>query len=326
MAEAKVSGDVATYFGQYNSGAKNYTSHFANASEGHIKVSGTSGSLTGYLEVELRDDRYGRGAVKIPASTDSSGDTTDAMTIDPSNGNGTNFNVAQLNVKWQSDALSVQLGTVTNGVACTYAISSGLKTTTTVGLGTYISCSGYLEQDGIQVNYAIPAIKGFAGLTIAPTTMGQAMAISATGTLADMVGFRFNQTSYTVDDYSSADDTAVSNSAMHVGFMMPFGTMSVSLDISSKTNDAKNDYSSTAVQFRAGQVGPGTVIVTVASDENKAVGGDPLNKVGTTGLVYAIDLDKGARADFFYAAKTTTPEVGDATTTSTIGGGLAIGF
>jgi hypothetical protein len=299
MAEAKVSGDVATYFGQYNSGAKNYTSHFANASEGHIKVAGSSGPITGYLEVELRDDRYGTG---------------------------NNFNVAQLNAKYVADALSVQIGTVTNGVACTYAISSGLKTTTTVGLGTYISCSGYLEQDGIQVNYAIPAIKGFAGLTIAPTTMGQAMAISATGTLADMVGFRFNQTSYTVDDYSSADDTAVSNSAMHVGFMMPFGTMSVSLDISSKTNDAKNDYSSTAVQFRAGQVGPGTVIVTVASDENKAVGGDPLNKVGTTGLVYAIDLDKGARADFFYAAKTTTPEVGDATTTSTIGGGLAIGF
>jgi hypothetical protein len=298
MMAAKVSGDVHTYFGSYNSGAKDYTAWFANSSEAHISVTGGSGPLTGFIQVEPRDDRYG---------------------------GGNNFNNAQLAVTYTADALSVKLGTVSNGVACTYSISNGLGTTTTAGYGTYVKCGGYLEQDGIQINYAIPAIKGFAGLTIAATSGGQKTALSASGTLADFVGFRFNSSSFVTDDYSVGTDTAATDSILHIGVKVPFGSMSVSLDITNTSNEDKTTEASTAIQFRAANVGPGTVIVTVASDDDQN-DGNAVSKDAYTGLAYSIGLDKGASADFFYASKANTPDGGDTTTSSYIGGGLNVAF
>jgi hypothetical protein len=295
MMAAKVSGDVHAYMGQYTTGAEGYTAHFKTATESHINVSGSSGSISGFLQVESRSNAV---------------------------------NNTQQSVKWTSDALSVQLGTVSNGVSCTYAISSGLGTTTTAGLGTYVRCWGYHETDGLQVQYAIPAIKGAVQLSIFPLgdTTGQSMAIGATGTLADMVQFRFNQTTDTNQDYTVSGSTATADSAMHVGFKMGFGAMSISLDLSTKTPESKADASSTAIQFRMADLGPGSLAVTVASDEYKLAGGDPDNKTSNTALAYLIPMDKGARFDVFYAAKTTTPEGGSATTLSTIGGGLNLAF
>ncbi|NQU65562.1 MAG: hypothetical protein HQ517_14930 [SAR324 cluster bacterium] len=298
MAEANVSGDVHSYFGQAASGVEGSAGRFAVASEGHVNVTGNSGSLSGFLQLETRDDRYGANS---------------------------NINNAQLNVAYTADALSVKLGTVNTGIACTYAISNGLGTTTTVGYGTYIACMGYLEQDGIQLQYAIPAIKGAVQLTIAPHAMGQKVAIGATGTLADMVGFRFNQTTDTADDYSVDTDTAASDSYMHIGFKLPMGAMSFSLDISTATLDNKTTSGSNAFQFRMAELGPGTLAVTLAQGETK-FDGNPVDKTGHTGLSYLIGLDKGARADFFYAAKTVTPEGGTAVTASYVGGGLNLSF
>jgi hypothetical protein len=298
MAEAKVSGDAHAYFGQYTSGAEGYTAHFATASEGHISVTGAAGPLSGFLQVEQRDDRYATG---------------------------NNVNNAQLAVTYKADALSVKIGTVSTGYSCTYAISNGLKTTTTAGYGTYVRCWGYMEQDGIQVNYAIPAIKGFAGLTIAPTTGGQKMAVTATGTMAGMVGFRLNSTSVTTDDYADDSDTAATDSYLHLAVKVPIGSMSISLDISSNSLEDKSTDSSNAIQFRAADIGPGTIVVTVASDEYKN-DGNPESKSTNTGLSYLIALDKGARFDAFYAAKSTTPEGGDAVTSSYIGGGISVAF
>lgn len=303
MAEAKVSGDAHSYFGQYTTGAEGYTAHFITASEGHISVTGSAGPLSGFLQVESRDD----------ARTKST--------------SGNNVNNAQLAVTYKADALSVKLGTVSNGVSCAYAISNGLKTTTTAAYGTYVKCAGYMEQDGIQVNYAIPAIKGFAGLTIAPSTGGQKIALSATGLLADMVGFRFNQTTVTTDNYADDSDTAASDTYMHVGFKLPLGTpkMTLSLDISNTAMESKATEASTAIQFRAADIGPGTIVVTIGMDDDQN-DGTAVSKTSQTGLSYLIALDKGARADFFYAARTDTPEGGDAQTSSWIGGGLSVAF
>ena len=289
MADVKVNGDVATYYGQYNTGEEGYAAHFANASEGHIKVTGKQGPISMFLEVESRDDRYGTG---------------------------NNLNNLQLAATWASGPLSVKMGTVTTGLACEFALSSGLKTTTTLGLGAAGGCAGYYEQDGIQATYMIPAIKGAAMLTIMPSTGGQIMALGATGMIADMVGFRFNQSNNTTDDFTDDTDDAVTDSEMHVGVKVPLGSakmllsleMNTTLDkeatnpVTQAATDKDLKRSDMAVQFTGKDMGPGTLIFTYAT-KNMTFDGDAVVAISDMDLVYRFDLAKGVGFDVFYLSQ-----------------------
>ncbi|MFH2129821.1 MAG: hypothetical protein ABIK68_05545 [bacterium] len=308
MAEANVSGDVASYFGQYNTGATGYSAHFITASEGHINVTGASGPIKAFLQVESRDDRYGFG--------------------------GNNLNNAQLNVTYTVGALGVTLGTVNEGLACEMGLSSGLKTTTTLGYGAAGGCAGYFEQDGIQLSYAIPAIKGAVYLTVQPTTLGQITAFSAAGMIADMVGFRFNTTSDVADDYSVSTDSKVTDTYNHVAVLVPLGTPKMTLSVEVNTTEdksagvsTKNERTDTLVQFKGADLGPGMVIATYATKAAKAAGTKTAT-ITDMDLVYRLDLDKGVGADFFYLSQATKSELpGGTTTTKTwIGGGLFASF
>jgi hypothetical protein len=289
-ADVKVSGDVATYFGQYNTGVEDYTAHFDNASEGHINVTGKSGPISLFLQVESRDDGYGY--------------------------DGNNLANAQLAATWTAGMASVKLGTVTSGLACEFALSSGLKTTTTLGKGAAGGCAGYFEQDGIQAQYVIPAIKGAVNLTIMPTTTQQVTAIGATGMIADMVGFRFNQSSVVSDDVADPDDDKVTDTMMHLAVKVPLGSPKFLLSLDYNTTEDKNAMDpvtqgtselvgkrvDTAIQFTGKDLGPGTLIFTYAT-KKQTFDGDELVTITDMDFVYRIDLGKGVGFDIFYLSQ-----------------------
>ncbi len=311
-AETKVSTDVHAYYGQYNSGADGYTAHFINATEAHVSLSGGDGPIKGFMQVEARSDA-------ATQKVDSTGtDITSSKN---------NLNNAQLAVTYTTGALSVKVGTVSNGATCFYALSNGLGTTTTASYGTYVKCVGYHEADGIQVGFMLPAISGQVQLSIWPSTGGQDMAVSAAGLVAGMVQFKLNSTTETTDDYGDSTDTATTDSALNVGVKVLLSkAMNISLETGSTKTDAGAKTATNGLQFAMAGVGPGEIVVTYGMDSEEDAAGNAGDAVTYTGLTYRIGMGKGVSADFFYASKGTTPDGGDTTTSSWIGGGLEAAF
>ncbi|MBU2647641.1 hypothetical protein KKI24_23235 [bacterium] len=327
MAETKVSADVQAYMGQYNSGATNYTSRLAVVSEGHVNFTGSSGPVSAFIQIETRDD----------AST-----ATNA---------GRNLNNAQLNLTYTMDLFSVKVGTIATPNTCTHNLSSGLKTSTTMSYGSAGNCDSYLETDGIQFAYMIPAIQGAVVASIHPSALGQNTNIGLSGK-ASMVGFWVTMTSKLSDDWSKKNtagvDEAVTDTASNLGVQVDLGSpkMTLSLEQTSLIDkNAKvagasvkdNEGSSINLQFKAADIGPGQVIVTYA-DYEYTKGGSTAKAVKwsntvNTDLVYRIGLGEASGVDLFYISQTTTPTsvnktaTGDKATTATyMGAGLFASF
>jgi len=322
-ADVKVNGDVKAYFGQYNSGADDYTAHFINVSEGHINVTGKSGPVSLFLQLESRGDTHTEVTYE-----DAAGDDQEISN------SKNNVNNAQLAATYTTGALSVKVGTVATNAGCAIGSFGGLSSSVTNAIGSIDSCLGYTEQDGIQVKYAIPALKGAAMLTIEPSTGGQNMALNLVG-MSGPVYFSIQSLSKVTDKYSDADDTAYTDSVMTIGAKVFLGKMAVSVDMNSFAKDSANaaayetKLADTILAFSMADLGPGTLVVSYqtqkkSTSEELAAYGD--KDTVWTNLVYKMGLAKGAALEAFYLSKAETPLDGDTTTQTAFGAGLVANF
>jgi len=316
MAEVKFSGNVASYFGQYDSGVEDYTAHFLNKNESHINASATAGSITGFIQYEVRDASYTVNA----GGADSSGDALTGVEHQAVVRNSKRY------AKWSGGAIGVTIGTISGGGCTMSSVPLATSATWFVGHG---ACPTYFEQDGIDVSLAIPALKGAVEFAIAPKTLGgsttgQKMGVSLKGS-AGPAAFQAHYTSITTDDYSDPDDEAVTDTQMLLGASIPFGKMGVAFDYGSSTPDSKANYTHIGLKFSMKELGPGNFAFVYATEPHDT-DGTATYTMSDLDLVYSIPAGKGSSMDFFYLSKTNTPEEGDGWTRTYIGGGFAIGF
>lgn len=305
MAEINFAGDVAEYIGQYNSGAEDYSAHFQEFGEAHLKANYKQDKISAYLEIEMRDDQ----AV------------------------ANNINNAQRRISYQAmDDLTVTMGTIVNSYGVCYGKNSGLATTRSKSYGDYLCLPAYTEADGIQATYNLAAIKGKVQLGILPTYAGtdngQAMAFGFDAQVVDMLSVRFGYLSVVQDDYTTSADDATTDTANNIGVKATFaGDMSVSLDITSAEAGAtKAKTAFNVIQFSKNSLGPGGITVSLATEASDVDGTKTTTNTYTT-LMYEIGLGDKAAVDFFYLSKAAKNEgSGDTVTASNIGGGLVVKF
>jgi hypothetical protein len=320
MAEAKVSGDAHAYFGQYNSGVTGASAYWATAYEGHINVDGTTGPLSGHVQIETRD-RYS-----------TAGQTACAVVPGGATDNATRVYNMQANVTYTTGALGVTIGTVVANEGCEFVYPAGLGTSSVSAYASVGGCRGYFEQEGIQIKYAIPALKGYAALTIQGNTggKGQEMAVSSRGMIADMIVYRLLVLNASNDDFNVSTDSAKTDAYTSLGVVVPLGTPKMRLLVDYTSQDLKTSDKKEAdmgLGFEMDELGPGTLGLYYGT-EAKKTSGVKTTTTSKTGLAYSIPFAPGAKAQFFYASKATKSEAvgGTTTTASYMGGGLTVKY
>lgn len=292
MADAKVTGSVKAYFGQYNAGSDGYTAHYASVNEANINFKASKGSLTGFAQLEARQD-------------------------------GSELNDSQRWVQWKKDALSVRIGSISNGYGKGFAVVAGTKTSGLASVGMYKGLTGYLENDGLHVGYAISKHMK-AGLTLVGSDAGSGMALGFMGHFG-AIGVKANSVSYTADDAADATDDTVATATTGIGVKYNAGAFSVSVDsVSKDVGGGATKTSDLGIQARV-KAGPGTAIITIGTEETTVGSADP-SKKASTNVVYDVPVEKGAGMQFLYLSQANTASGGDAVTKSYMGAGFYAGF
>jgi hypothetical protein len=299
MAETKIGGKVAAYFGQYNSGVDGTAAYFDEADEVNLDVVSQRGPVKAYFQIE--SDRAG----------------------------GTDyFHNTRRSVAYQmNESIGFNIGTNVTGVP--FSILSGMKAHTVPGefIGVYWA---FAEGDGLGVNIGLgegmkAQVTLYDGDVLSnPFTGNAGVSGSATqlgfdgkfGAIAAKLSYVMSNT----DNHMDATPDATSNSAYNAGVKYAMEGLSFSLDLFSKTMDQADPDTGNALQVRA-DAGPGNVIFTYASraKANK-------DALGWINLAYDINLSEGAGMQVVYTSNTTTPDGGSATTASYIGAGFYAGF
>lgn len=314
-----VGGKFRSYFGQYSTGAEDYTAHWDVREEANVKLNGKVGKLSVYHEMEsATDDDYKNTQTKLsyvlPFGQLSIGNQTSIGTI-PKAGSG-----------WSTS--NIPNSTSRTLYVAGYSENEGLGIVVPLeGMG-FVQFIMYEDSDNLAKTVA-------AGTA---TALGAAVPTSSEGTGmqlgADLkfggIGVRLGYASAATDDPASADDEAMSTSNMMVGASVPLGeTMSIAFDYASATTsyDAWADdlaHTNMGLAANIGGIGPGKLVVFYAMETMAAA--DPLYAANVTSLMFDAPVGKGAGVQLGYIARTYTPEGGDGVTESFMGGGLYASF
>jgi hypothetical protein len=296
MADAKVGGSVKAYVGQYNSGATTATSYITGVSEGNVDFNATHGAMSAHMQIEGRNS-------KLDGGTAGTGDSQVALT-------------------YTKDMLGLTIGTIVTGVP--YSIVSGTKTSALGGVGLYTSTLAYQEDHGFRASYKVND-----DISVQAVLYGSDEAAGKDGS-STQFGFnaKFGEISAMgsflsskADDHNGTTGDASSNSV--VGVKAGFGEgMSVSVDVISEKVGTADPTSDLALQFKAANMGPGSVAVTYATSDKKST----LAKYNYLIGVYDISVEKGAGIQFLYSSAQTKPNTGSSTTATFIGAGFYSGF
>lgn len=320
MAEANVSGKVRNYFGQYTpakNAAGDSVGRFVNAAEGNVGVKGTVGSITGFIELEVRTS----GAQE--------------------------FKDTKVWTQWNKDALSIKIGRDANVACIDFDGLGGGKTTNLAGYGAYATAAplgGYIEDDGLFISYNVsgfdlgltlftgtgnPMTAKWAGATLDGTTNGSATQLTAAGK-AGPVAIRFASTTISYDDPDTAADDSDDANAVgftHLGVMYPMGDMAISFDYgaASGKDSGGTAYGVTHTGLRFSMKGAGPGKLTVGYDsEADSYDGEASYAYTAISLGYDISMGAGSGLDILYYSTSKAFEDSsiDTATTAFIGAGF----
>ena len=331
-----ISGRVQSHWGQYTSGADGYKAWFKNTTQGHINVRATSGPMKYFMQIELEDDLNTKSEVTdantVASDTDGDGqfDTNDNDTKARAvpGFSRSNLNNAQANATYTTGDLSVTIGTAVNWRSCGYTQDAGMGNTKS--RETWVMCDTYKEQDGIDIDYRIAALKGNVSLTIFNTDATNITSIAAEVKPIDMLSVYVNSTTEVPTD-AATGDTGETDTRLMLGLKATFGNMWAAADQSTITQPSAtggDDWTRTrlGLQFGMNGLGPGALTLTYGTRTDAA--GDTLSTDAVTNAVYKVMVAKGANIRGFYTSKGTTPyvagEAGDTTTSSFMGFGLEL--
>jgi len=333
MADVSVGGSFKEYFGQYNSGADDYTAHFDNAGEANLKLKGSSGKVSVYYEIESRT-QLGKPAT--------AGNTPSIV------------NATQRKVSYLSDFGLISIGTITN-IGSIPLASSGWKTSNFPGATRKGLFAGYTEADGIDLVLPLGDM-GFVEVSIIPEPAvlwgdiirGKTAAgyVAATGLATAGDAFLVNQgqtislganlnlggpmvrlgfATETVDNPSSSADTAQSSTYLLASVKMPMGNMAIAAAFSTATvnltSALKTEITNTSVTLEMADLGPGKLIAAVDMTTIKDT-----SAFMNMSFNYDVSLADGAGLQVGYIADTNTPDGGTAVTESFMGAGFYIAF
>ena len=222
-----VGASVKVYFGQNDPGGETITAtsdqkkkaHLANYSEANISLSGQRGAMSGFAEVEYRD-------------------------------NSNNATATQYYVNWNPiQSLNIKLGTINNGSwTVPFSYIGSFTTQLPADLSDRIFIVGYSEDRGLGAKFQVnPMISVGASyytsdyLAYKQTrnnnlpTKGSGTQIGVNG-LVGPVAFKAYFGSSTQDDVNSETDKKLTDEAMGVGVKFIQKAFDVSLDYFSRTD------------------------------------------------------------------------------------------
>jgi hypothetical protein len=311
-AGADINGFVSSAFGQYTTGAKDYTAHFLN-------------TYLGVLDVNAKSDKFFGGAeidVIGPPGTPNTGPA---------------LAVSNIRAGWMlSDTVSLIVGEIDPGPGKGYARGAGtfipFMDSAWWGPGEYVRA----QVNGLWVNAKVSGFDIYVGLLDAARRgdaqgSGSGNAILAEGAIGPL-GVKLAVESGTVDDFANPNDDALSKSSNLLGVKYSISDMmSISLDVSARTTAVTKDVNtveaSNAIQFVGKKLGPGDLTFTYGSAKT-----DPSDKTDKddwtdayTNIVYSYDVgDPSGKVNFMYLSKATSyaDSAKDAVTASYIGIGL----
>jgi hypothetical protein len=299
-----VGGKFRSYFGQYNSGAVDYSSYFVVKEEANVQFKGNAGKLSLYHEQE--------------------------------SATGSDYNNTQTKLSYALPFGLLSIGNQTSigtvPVASTGWTTSNIPNSTHKGLAV----AGYSENEGIGLviplegmgmvqfimyedadNYGAEAFHG-----VPSTADGSSMQLAADLKFGQ-IGVRFGYATAKTDDPALSTDEAYTTTNMLLGARIGLGeNMSVAFDYTTaatKYSAWAEDKKTNAMDFdfQMGGIGPGKLVLSFGTlDRVDAY------KMAITSVVFDAPVAKGAGFQIGYIANTTTPAVGDATTESFMGGGL----
>lgn len=310
VAEAPhVSGQVQTHWGQYNSGVTGYNSHFQTYMQSQLNFTGSSGPMSYFMQLELRSD----------SKTKKSDSTGTEIAGESRN----NYNNAQARATYKTGDFAVSVGTVSNWRSCGYTFEGQMGNN--LAPTAWVICPGYTEQDGLQLKYNIEAMKGYASVTIHDDDSNSKMAFTAEGQPTNTIR-AFVNTLTTTPKAAATGVTGDPTTALLIGAKMTLGKMTFAIDSGSFDNTAtKMTGTDLGLQFSMADLGPGKIVATIGNSD-RLTDGTSTSKTSVNTLVYIVNVAKGSDIRGFYNSKTTTPNVGTATTASYMGGGLQIRF
>lgn len=316
MADVSVGGSFKEYFGQYNSGVKDYTSHFENFGEANLKLKGNSGKVSVYYEIE--------------SATNASGVVATFKT--------------QRKVSYASDFGLISIGTIVNVPVAIPVPSANWKTSNVPNSTRKALYDGYTEADGLDIVIPLKGL-GMIEVTIHPEAAvvtgkqvrgaagikneGQTLLLGTALNFGDALSIRAGFASETVEEHldSSTKPEAQTNTYTQFGGTFKMGTMAISAGISTATvnltSSSKFESSTAAASVDLAELGPGNLNIAIDTETVK----DVSDYMGTS-VLYTIVLAPGAGLDIGYISGTTgyDDKTKDDVTESFLGTGFYIAF
>ena len=305
MAEAKISGSAAAYFGQNDTGVEGAAARLVTRSEANVWLKGSKGNMSYAFEYEQREE-----------SAESTHTAAD--------------NRGRAYLTYKMDKLSFSIGELTTGVQP--SIVAGTKTSQTAALGVYLGTNTYRQSQGAGLSFAIQ--DGMtAGLTLytddGTGSEGQAYVGWFKGKFGD-ISARASLLSGSGEDFDVDTDEAKARSNMLLGATIGLGEgMSIAVDSASnsqtQSDDTKNSKSDLALMFSMG-LGDATVKATFATRETKVSDEKSSSNTFLTG-VYDAKVSDGAGIQAVYASNATkTESTGETVTETFLGAGFYSSF
>lgn len=319
-ADASVGGKFRTYFGQYNSGADDYSSHFDVREEANLKFNGKAGKLSVYHELEsATGSDYNNTQTKLTYAT-----PIGALAI----GNVTSIGTIPMSSSGWSTS-NIPYATRRALVWAGYSENEGLQLTVPLeGMGL-VQFTMYEDSSNAGASTAKATASGL-GATVPTSTEGSSMQLAANlkfGTIGVRVGYATAKT----DDPASTNDDAMSTTNMLVGVKVALNKMmSVAFDYATdKTSyDAwSDDLKATAMDFdfTMGGIAGGKIVLSM--DMTTVKGSDKIYDRTVTSFLYDMPVAKGAgiQAGYISNAKK-TESTGDTVTETFMGAGFYASF
>jgi hypothetical protein len=293
MADAKVTGKVRAYFGQYQPFGDVAVSRFANAAEGNIGVTGTVGDITGFIEVEARD------------------------------GSTSEFNATKVWAQYNKDALSLKIGNDAD-LATVGFIAVGKSSDLAQFGGAWADApnGGYIEDDNLRVGYQVGGLNlGLSLYSWDTVNKMSATQLTANGTVGPL-GLKVAITNKSFDDPDTkADDSAknLNASTTKLGVMYPIGNMAVEFSYGTTAAKTATDLADNTTWMRLGfkmdGAGPGN-LSAVYDTQAENIDGTDGDAVTWLNLGYDIPMGQGSGLEILYLTQTLTFNDASATPTA----------
>ncbi len=271
----KVGASAAEYFGQWNTGAENYTAHMVSVGEAKIKLNGTLGKMMLYHDVEYR---YG------PDGNMSTATSGEALKQEP-------YEV-QTRLSYPLPFGLFSIGNVVNIATIPFEAGAGFKTSKVPGstdLG--LAFAGYSEKEGLQLHVPLEGM-GFIQLTLRDTAFNWTHAAGgdALAYLAANIG------GYATGAAAGTYTTAAADAANAVGF----GLLAAEIGAATLGN-----YEGSMYQLGANLAfGPLGVRLGYTTSENDDPQVEDYKSLSTTGQLLGVqfNVNKGLYVFFNYGA------------------------